>query len=97
MASTAVTGRTCEVDPMPSCCMDHAAEQVERQAQAHAAIEHKATWFVWAGGEKMRRTSSMRGMWGYDVTCSCGWESRTGGATERSVREALRRHRAGLI
>jgi hypothetical protein len=55
--------------------------------------EHRATWFVWAGGQKMRRTSSMRGLWGYDVTCSCGWDSKTGGATRSSVEDALFDHR----
>lgn len=54
---------------------------------------HQATWFVWSGGEKMRRTSKMMGTWGYDVTCSCGWQSRTGGATKRSVEDALFDHR----
>lgn len=56
-------------------------------------VTHKARWFVYAGSERIPRTSSMRGMWGYDVVCSCGWDSRTGGATERSVRESLARHR----
>ena len=54
---------------------------------------HRATWFVWAGGQKMRREATMRGTWGYDVTCSCGWESRTGGATRRSVEDMLWDHR----
>lgn len=43
--------------------------------------EHRITWFVWAGNEKIRRTATMRGSWGYDVECSCGQKSRTGGAT----------------
>jgi hypothetical protein len=54
---------------------------------------HRAKWFVWAGGVKMPRTAKMRGTWGYDVTCSCGWESRTGGATRTSVENALWDHR----
>jgi hypothetical protein len=56
---------------------------------------HRATWFVWAGGVKMRRTAKMMGSWGYDVTCSCGWESRTGGATRTCVEDALFDHRHG--
>lgn len=55
---------------------------------------HRATWWVWAGDEKIRYTATMRGQWGFDVSCSCGWESRTGGATRRSVREYLDDHRA---
>lgn len=54
---------------------------------------HEARWYVWAGGERMPRTSKMRGTWGYDAECSCGWGSKTGGATERSVLDALWDHR----
>jgi len=54
---------------------------------------HRARWFVWAGGVKIRRNSKMRGSWGYDVTCSCGWESKTGGATYGTVEDALFDHR----
>jgi hypothetical protein len=60
---------------------------------------HRATWFVYAGGygtptEKIRHTSQMRGSWaGYDVACSCGWESKTGGATKASVEDELFDHR----
>jgi len=54
---------------------------------------HKATWFVVAGRQRIRRTSRMRGTWGYDVTCSCGWDSKTGGATRGSVEDALFDHR----
>ena len=56
--------------------------------------EHRASWWVWSGGEKIRHTASMRGHWsGWDVTCSCGWESRTGGATRGSVADELWMHR----
>lgn len=54
---------------------------------------HRATWYVWAGGVKMRRTAKMMGAWGYDVTCSCGWESKTGGATRGTVEDELFSHR----
>ena len=55
---------------------------------------HKATWFVYAGGEKIRYQSTMRGTWGYDVECSCGeYKSNTGGGTRRSVEEDLWDHR----
>lgn len=56
---------------------------------------HRVTWYVWAGGEKIRRTSNMRGSWGYDTVCSCGWESRTGGATRKSVEDEVFSHRLG--
>jgi hypothetical protein len=55
---------------------------------------HRATWYVWSGGEKMRAASTMRGTWGWDATCSCGrWQSHTGGATRGSVEDALYDHR----
>jgi len=54
---------------------------------------HRATWFVVAGGQRIRRNSKMRGAWGHDVTCSCGWDSKTGGATRGSVEDALFDHR----
>ncbi len=55
--------------------------------------EHKITWYVWAGSEKIRRTSRMRGTWGYDVTCSCGWETRTGGAVKRYITDEIYFHK----
>lgn len=55
---------------------------------------HRGKWFVWAGGEKMPHTSSMRGTWGWDVECSCGeWASHTGGATRASVEDDFWDHR----
>ena len=54
---------------------------------------HRAVWWVWAGSEKIRHTAKMRGTWGYDVTCSCGWESHVGGGTKRYVAELLDDHR----
>jgi hypothetical protein len=59
--------------------------------------EHRARWFVYIGNrERIPVQSSMRGRWpgGFDVVCSCGeWESRTGGATRRSVADELWSHR----
>lgn len=60
---------------------------------AETLAAHRATWYVWSGGQKMRRQASMRGTWGHDVACSCGWESRTGGATRGSVESDLWDHR----
>jgi hypothetical protein len=50
-------------------------------------------WFVWSMGEKMPRTASMRGEWGYDAVCSCGWETKTGGATYRCVLDEVISHK----
>ena len=60
---------------------------------------HQARWFVYTGGygqplEKIPHAASTRGHWrGYDVECSCGWESKTGGATKTSVANDLWEHR----
>jgi hypothetical protein len=54
---------------------------------------HKATWFVYVGGEKIRRVATMRGQWGYDVECSCGWKTITGGGLKRYVEDQLWMHR----
>jgi hypothetical protein len=61
---------------------------------AETKAAHRARWFVYAGSEKIPYQSTMRGHWpGYDVECSCGWESRTGGATRTSVEDMLFDHR----
>lgn len=49
------------------------------------ATKHRIRWYVYAGRERIPRTSNMRGTWGYDVECSCGWQTLTGGATRRSI------------
>ena len=61
--------------------------------------EHRATWWVYTGAvvkgrrERIRRQARMRGAWpGYDVTCSCGYETRLG-ATYGSVARDLLAHR----
>lgn len=55
---------------------------------------HRIRWYVYAGSERIPRTASMRGLWGYDVECSCGWETRTGGAVRRYIEEAIWMHKA---
>lgn len=54
---------------------------------------HRVKWWVYAGRERIRHNASMRGQWGYDVTCSCGWDSRTGGGLKRAVADDLWFHR----
>lgn len=60
---------------------------------------HRITWWVYAGGngaplEKLRHTSRMRGGWpGWDASCECGWESRTGGAVRSYVEREVRFHK----
>lgn len=60
---------------------------------------HRITWWVYGGGfgqplVRMRRTANMRGNWpGYDVSCECGWDSRTGGAVKAYVERQARDHK----
>ena len=58
---------------------------------------HRITWYVWSCGVKLRHAATMRGHWpGWDATCECGWESRTGGATKESVRRDVWDHKFGV-
>lgn len=52
-------------------------------------------WYVYSGGERLPRTGAVRGHWpgGYDVVCSCGWESRTGGGTRSYIRGRVWEHK----
>lgn len=50
-------------------------------------------WFVWSMGQMLPHDSSMRGNWGWDAKCSCGWETRTGGAIKSNVREKVELHK----
>jgi len=54
---------------------------------------HRARWFVYADGVMIPRQSTMRGQWGYDVACSCGWRTWTGGGTKTHVENELWAHR----
>lgn len=54
---------------------------------------HRARWFVYADSKRIPYVKTMRGQWGYDVVCSCGWDSKTGGAIKRYVAEELWVHR----
>ena len=65
---------------------------------APAATEHRIQWWAYAhdglGNEwKIRRSNTMRGSWGYDVTCSCGWETKTGGAIRAYLQREVRWHK----
>ena len=59
---------------------------------------HAIRWYVWAHdsqgrAQRMPRESTMRGQWGYDVECECGWKSRTGGAVLRYVEGLVWNHK----
>jgi mannose/cellobiose epimerase-like protein (N-acyl-D-glucosamine 2-epimerase family) len=54
---------------------------------------HRIEWFVYAGRERLRHTANMRGAWGYDAVCECGWETRTGGAVLSYVKTEVWIHK----
>lgn len=54
---------------------------------------HSIRWYVYAGSERIPYTSTMRGTWGYDAVCSCGWDSKTGGGVRRWVQEKVADHK----
>lgn len=39
------------------------------------------------------RESGMRGAWPCDAKCSCGWETRTGGATRSYIKARVLDHK----
>lgn len=75
-------------------CNDLADYYTEERVTRPVPV-HKITWFVYAGTERIRRTAQMRGTWGHDVTCSCGWETRTGGATRGHINQLVWEHKNG--
>lgn len=59
---------------------------------------HRIRWYVYTGGpdrERIPRTATMRGRWpnGYDVECSCGWKSSTGGAVRSYIEREVWSHK----
>jgi len=49
--------------------------------------------FVYAGDEKIRHTSNMAGNWAWDFKCSCGFESKTGGAIRSYIQKTIKEHK----
>lgn len=54
---------------------------------------HKVSWFVYVDGKLIPRTAAMRGTWGYEAQCSCGWATHTGGAVYRYINTEIRFHK----
>jgi hypothetical protein len=49
-------------------------------------------WFVYSGSEKMPYTGGI-GFRAWDASCSCGWQSSTGGAIRASVLREVNEHK----
>lgn len=54
---------------------------------------HRIRWFVYAGDELIPRESTMRGSWGNEAKCSCGWETHTGGAVRSWIEREIAEHK----
>ena len=59
----------------------------------HTPQAHRIQWLVKAGDELIPHTSSMRGTWAFEARCSCGWESRTGGAVRGEIKRQIADHK----
>lgn len=75
----------------------HELEQERRRNLRERTKGHAITWFVYAGGERMRHQSTMRGFNAWDATCSCGWETRTGGGVRSWVQELVTDHKYDVM
>lgn len=53
---------------------------------------YRITWYAVNGSERTPLTKRMRPN-GYDATCSCGWETRTGGAIKSCIQREIRTHK----
>lgn len=56
-------------------------------------MEHRIRHYVWTGEELIPRESGMRGAWPCEAKCSCGWETRTGGAVRSYINKMVDRHK----
>jgi hypothetical protein len=54
---------------------------------------HRVSWFAVVDGEEYARQASMRGRWGYDVVCSCGWRTHTGDADRSQIEREIYLHK----
>lgn len=59
---------------------------------------HKISFFAYVDGERTRRTSTMpNSAFGWDATCGCGWDSKTGGAVMAEVDRMVAAHKLDAV
>lgn len=77
--------------------LHHALARRDRLMAAETTT-HRVRWFgILPDGERVPRTRYMNGRdWGWDVECSCGWVTRTGGAIQERIREEIADHRLNV-
>lgn len=67
------------------------------QSMTHTSTPgHTVRWYVYADGVRIPRTAMMRGQWGYDAVCSCGWDSKTGGGVRSYVEREVTEHKSDV-
>lgn len=54
---------------------------------------HRIRHYVYDGDELIPRESSMRGAWECEAKCSCGWETRAGGAVRSWIDREIADHK----
>jgi hypothetical protein len=59
--------------------------------------KHKITYFVYAGDQLIRHQRGMVGFKAWEANCSCGWQTRTGGAIESAIKRDVRWHKIDQI
>lgn len=64
-----------------------------------ATDRHVIRWYgILRDGERVPRNGHMKGGdWSWEAVCSCGWESRTGGAIQERIREYVGTHRYDVL
>lgn len=55
--------------------------------------EHRIRHYVHSGDTIVPRESTMRGEWPCEAKCSCGWETRTGGAVRSCIDRMVADHK----
>jgi hypothetical protein len=65
-----------------------------RDHAAKTAGPHKISWWACSGQDRTPRNKYMNAKdWGWDATCTCGWDSRTGGALAVRIKESIETHK----
>lgn len=59
-------------------------------------MEHRIRHYVVLDGELHPRESAMRGAWACEAKCSCGWETRTGGAVKSYIDRMVADHKSDV-
>lgn len=87
-----------ETAPLAVVTLDGEETTVQAAPTEAASVTHRISWFVYLeDGVRTRYSSTMTGeLPAWDLTCSCGWDSRTGGATKGSVRKLMAQHKAAV-